>query len=147
MWNPQWEALTSRHDVVRLDLRGFGESDQPPTGPLSPLDDVLATLAALEIGRCHLVGASFGAGIAVEAALTRPELVASLLLAAPGGSLMADTTPDLQAFFDAEGSALEADDLDGAVEANLACWVDGPHRSREVVDPVGRELACQMHRR
>lgn len=147
MWNPQWEPLTSRRDMVRLDLRGFGQSDQPPTGPLSPLDDVLDTLAALEIGRCHLVGASFGAGIAVEAALTRPELVASLLLAAPGGSLITDATPDLQAFFDAESSALEADDLDGAVEANLTCWVDGPHRSPDEVDPVVREMVRQMQRR
>ena len=147
MWNPQWERLITRRDVVRLDLRGFGDSVQPPTGADSPLDDVLDTLAVLEIGRCHLVGASFGAGIAVEVALTRPELVASLLLSAPGGSLMAEASPDLRAFFDAENSALAAGDLDAAVEANLRCWVDGPHRGAAEVDPVVREMVRQMQRR
>jgi pimeloyl-ACP methyl ester carboxylesterase len=39
---------------------------------LSPVDDVLDTLAEIGIDRSHLVGASFGAAVAVEAALTRP---------------------------------------------------------------------------
>ena len=34
MWDPVWDALTTGHDVVRVDLRGFGESDAraPGTG-------------------------------------------------------------------------------------------------------------------
>lgn len=55
MWDPQWPALTTERDVVRLDLRGFGESTVRPRGLLSPVDDVLDTLAELGIGRCHLV--------------------------------------------------------------------------------------------
>jgi pimeloyl-ACP methyl ester carboxylesterase len=78
MWDPQWSALTAERDAVRLDLRGFGESTERPRGVLSPPDDVIDTLAALGIGRCHLVGSSFGAGVAVEVALTRPEQVDSL---------------------------------------------------------------------
>lgn len=147
MWNPQWSALTAERDVVRLDLRGFGDSTKRPSGALSPVDDVLATLTSLGVERCHLVGASYGAGVAVEVALTRPELVASLLLSAPGGSLIAEATPDLRAFFDAERAALEADDLEAAVEANLACWVDGPNRGPEGVDPVLRDQVRQMQRR
>ena len=146
MWQPQWSALTAQRDAVRLDLRGFGESAQRPPGALSPVDDVIDTLAALSIGRCHLVGASFGAGVAVEVALKRPEHVDSLLLSAPGGSLIAQATPDLRAFFDAERSALARDDLDGAVEANLSWWVDGPHREAHDVDPAVRELVGQMQR-
>ena len=30
MWDPQWAGLTAARDAVRLDLRGFGESDRPP---------------------------------------------------------------------------------------------------------------------
>jgi 3-oxoadipate enol-lactonase len=146
MWDPQWSALTHERDAVRLDLRGFGESTERPHGALSPVDDVIDTLAVLGIGHCHLVGASFGAGVAVEVALTRPEQVDSLLLSAPGGSLIAEATPDLRAFFDAERSALARDDLDGAVEANLACWVDGPHRHVGDVDPAVRDLVRQMQR-
>ena len=62
-------------------------------------------------------------------ALTRPDLVASQLLVAPGGSLIAEVTPELRGVID-RGSdpALGVDDLDAAVEANLVSWVDGPRR-------------------
>jgi pimeloyl-ACP methyl ester carboxylesterase len=85
--------------------------------------------------------------VAVEATLTRPSAVASLLLAAPGGSLLAELTPGLQAFIDAERGALERDDLDAAVEANLAWWVEGTRRSAGQVDPSVREHVRRMQRR
>lgn len=97
MWDPIWPTSTRERDVVRVDLRGFGDSAARPAGPVSPAGDVLGALAEIGVGRCHLVGASLGAGVAVEVALTRPPAVASLLLAAPGGSLLAEVTPDLQA--------------------------------------------------
>jgi 3-oxoadipate enol-lactonase len=147
MWDPQWPPLTAERDVVRLDLRGFGDSTRRPEGPLSRVDDVIDTLAHLDIERCHLVGASFGAGVAIEVALTRPELVDSLLLSAPGGSLVAQVTPDLRAFIETEGSALAADDLDGAVKANLAWWVAGPQRDIDGVDARIRNSVGQMQRR
>jgi 3-oxoadipate enol-lactonase len=108
---------------------------------------VIDTLADLGIVRCHLVGASFGAGVAVEVALTRPDLVESLVLVAPGGSLIAEATSDLQAFVDAERSALAGDDLDAAVEANVAWWVDGPKRDVGVVPSSVRDAVRRMQRR
>jgi 3-oxoadipate enol-lactonase len=147
MWDPVWPALVADRDAVRLDLRGFGESSTRPPAALSPVDDVLETLAALGIGRCHLVGVSYGAGVALEVALTRPDPVASLLLVAPGGSLLAELTPDLRAFFEAEGAALDRGDLDAAVEANLRTWVDGPSRAPGAVAPEVRALVAQMQRR
>jgi 3-oxoadipate enol-lactonase len=69
---PIWSALAAECDVVRLDLRGFGESAMRPRGILSPVDDVLDTLAEVGIDRSHLVGASFGAAVAVEAARLGP---------------------------------------------------------------------------
>jgi pimeloyl-ACP methyl ester carboxylesterase len=147
MWDPIWPAITGERDVVRVDLRGFGDSAERPAGPVSEANDVLGALADIGVGRSHLVGASFGAGMAVEAALTRPSSVASLLLAAPGGSLFAEVTPDLRTFFDAERAALDRGDLDAAVEANLSCWVEGPRRSAGQVDPAVRELVARMQRR
>lgn len=147
MWDPLWASLTAHRDALRLDLRGFGESTERPAGSLSPVDDVVDTLDGLGIGPCHLVGASFGAGVAVEVALTRPDLVESLLLCAPGGSLIAEATSELRAFFDAERSALTRGDLDDAVEANLTWWVDGPRRDAGGVDPVVRDLVGRMQRR
>ena len=147
MWDPIWPVFTRERDAVRVDLRGFGDSAARPAGPVSSAGDVLGALAEIGVGRCHLVGASLGAGVAVEVTLTRPPAVASLLLAAPGGSLFAEVTPDLQAFFDAERTALGRGDLDAAVEANLSCWVEGPRRSAGRVDPAVRELVARMQRR
>lgn len=146
MWDQQWSALTALHDVVRLDLRGFGESSQRPKGLLCASDDVLETLGFLDIPRCHLVGASFGAGVAVEIALSTPAQVASMMLVAPGGSLIPRATEDLQAFFDSERSALAAGDLEEALEANVRCWVDGPRRGADAVDQEVRELVREMQR-
>ena len=146
MWDGVWEHLVERRDVVRVYLRGFGESTGRPTGELAPHQDVLDVLAAEGLDRAHLVGASFGAGVAVEVALTDPERVTSLLLVAPGGSLIPEMTEQLRAFARAENAAVEADDLDAAVEANLATWVDGPGRSADRVDPEVRARVATMQR-
>ena len=147
MWEPQWRPLTARRDVIRLDLRGFGESDRRPTGALFPVDDVVEVLTHLAVPRCHLVAASYGAGVAAEVCLSRPDLVASLLLSAPGGSLIPERTPDLAAFSREEDAALERDDLDAAAAANVRWWVDGPGRDATVVDPAVRDLVHRMQRR
>ena len=147
MWDRVWPSLTAGHDVVRLDLRGFGDSTRRTSGELSPVEDVLETLDELGIEHCHLIGASFGAGVATEVAVTQAGVASSLLLVAPGGSLIPEVTPTLATFIDAEDAALEADDLDAAVEANLTTWVDGPHRDSSVVDPQVRDLVGVMQLR
>ena len=85
MWESQWPALAGLQDVVRVDLRGFGGSTKRPDHPFSQPEDVLNALAEIGVDRCHLVGASFGAGVAAEISLIQPSAVASLLLAAPAG--------------------------------------------------------------
>lgn len=147
MWDPQWEALADTWDIARLDLRGFGASDRPPTGPLSGVEDVLATMDDAGLERAHLVAASLGAGIAVEVALTAPGRVASLLLCPPGGSLITARTGDLLAFAQEENAALAAGDLDAAVEANVRAWVIGPDRTERDVDPGVVAAVRRMQRR
>lgn len=147
MWDPQWERLSGTNHVVRLDMRGFGDSTTPPDGPLDNVADVLATLDHLGVRSCHLVAASMGAGVAVEATLTAPELVRSLVLAPPGGSLFPEVTDELRTFWRAEGEALEAGDLDAAVEANVACWLVGPGRSGDAVDAATQDAVRRMQRR
>jgi 3-oxoadipate enol-lactonase len=146
MWDPVWPSLVAGHDVLRLDLRGFGESATTPTGPWSHADDVMDTLEDLGVRRAHLVGCSYGAGVAVEIAVRRPSLTASLVLAAPGGALFVGPTETLRAFGEAEGAALERGDIDGAVEENLRCWVDGT-RSPEESPAAVRESVALMQRR
>ncbi|PSL05899.1 pimeloyl-ACP methyl ester carboxylesterase [Haloactinopolyspora alba] len=146
MWDSVWPSLTAEHDTVRLDLRGFGASTRRPQAALSPVGDVIDTLAVLGVERCHLIGASVGAGVAVETALVRPELVESLLLSAPGGTLIADVTPDLREFAEAEDAALARGDLEGAVEANVATWAVGPGRNADDVHPTLCEQVRRMQR-
>ena len=147
MWDPQWAGLTGLRDAVRLDLRGFGESDRPPVGFLDPAGDVLGTLDHLGVSSCHLVGSSFGAGVAVEVALRRPDLVRSLLLAPPGGSLLTERTPAFAAFAAAENEAMARGDLDAAVEANVDAWIVGEGRTAADVDPEVTASVRVMQRR
>lgn len=145
MWDSIWPILTAHHRVLRYDARGYGES-LPPTGPWSQHGDLLGLVQELGIGRAHVVGASMGAGIAVEAALAQPIRVASLVLAAPGGALYGEATDDLRALWHDEVEALDRGDLDAAVELNLRAWVDGPARSPEAVDPGVRAFVGRMQR-
>lgn len=147
MWDPQWSALTAMRDVIRLDLRGFGESTVRPQALLSPVDDVVEAMDELGVSRCHVIGASFGAGVAVEVCLSRPDLVESLVLSAPGGELIPERTPDLTAFIEAEDAALERDDLDTAATVNVTWWLGGTGRDASAVDRLVREQVHRMQRR
>ena len=145
MWDPQLPALANEHRVIRYDARGFGES-LPPLGPWSQHTDLLGLLDELLIARTHLVGASMGAGIAVEAALARPSTIDSLILAAPGGALLGESPAELRPVWAAEVDALDRGDVAGAVEVNLRAWVDGPDREAGTVDPAMRAFVGRMQR-
>ena len=145
MWDPQLPALAAEHRVIRYDARGFGES-LPPLGPWSQHTDLLGLLDELLIARTHLLGASMGSGIAVEAALARPSTIDSLVLAAPGGALLGDSPAELRPVWAAEVDALDRGDVAGAVEINLRAWVDGPDREPGTVDPAMREFVGRMQR-
>lgn len=134
MWDPQWGTLAAEYGGLRLDLRGFGDSDAPPTGTFSHVADALGVLSDSGVDRVHVVGSSFGAGVAVELALTLPHVVASLVLAPVGGSLFAEVTDDLRQFVAAEDAALAAGDRDAAVRLNVDTWLVGPDRHRSDVE-------------
>jgi 3-oxoadipate enol-lactonase len=145
MWDPQLPALAVAHRVIRYDFRGFGES-LPPQGPWSQHTDLLALLDELLISRAHVVGASMGAGIAVEAALARPGTIDSLVLVSPGGALFGESPPELRPVWAAEVDALDRGDIDSAVEINLRAWVDGPDRTPDAVDQAVRAFVATMQR-
>lgn len=145
MWDPLVADLSGRHRLIRHDARGFGET-LPPSGPWSHHTDFLSVLDEFLVGRTHVIGASMGAGIAVEAALARPGAVASLVLAGPGGALFGDAPAELRPIWAAEIDALDRGDLDAAVEVNLRAWVDGPLRAAGDVDPAVRAFVGRMQR-
>lgn len=83
MWAPQMEALRSEFQVIRIDLRGYGNSPKAPE-PYSAENDVAAVLDHLRVKQAAVVGLSMGGGLAIDFALTHPERVRALLLAEPG---------------------------------------------------------------
>ncbi len=72
MWEPQWDAFSERHRVIRYDLRGYGRSSLP-NGPYSHVDDLLGLIDFLRARPAHLVGLSMGGRIALRVALQAPE--------------------------------------------------------------------------
>lgn len=74
-WRHLLPALSDRHRVLALDLRGFGWSDAPRRGyeKENLADDVLAVLDALGIERVKLVGHDWGGWIGFLLCLKAPE--------------------------------------------------------------------------
>jgi 2-hydroxy-6-oxonona-2,4-dienedioate hydrolase len=79
---PLGDELAADFPVVVPDLPGYGLSDPPPSPPTVAelADAVVASARAAGHRRLALVGNSFGAQIAVEAALRHPDLIERLVL-------------------------------------------------------------------
>jgi pimeloyl-ACP methyl ester carboxylesterase len=83
MWDDQFSVFAEHYTVMRYDVRGHGKS-QPPTKPYADEEDLYQFLMFLQIEQAHVLGLSLGGRIAVDFALTHPEMVETLILVAPG---------------------------------------------------------------
>lgn len=79
---PQVRALAQRWKVRGVNPRGVGRSDAPPSG-LYDVATAAADAAAVAAAPVHVVGASLGAAVALEMALSHPQQVRSLTLITP----------------------------------------------------------------
>jgi pimeloyl-ACP methyl ester carboxylesterase len=79
-------ALIQRYRAIIFDCRGTGRSSKPKDGyTIQQLaQDCIALVAQLGIARCHAVGFALGSQIVQAMAITRPDLVATLSMAASG---------------------------------------------------------------
>lgn len=136
MWEPQWEQLTARHRVVRVDFRGFGETPLPPE-PYADCDDVAAVLDTLDIEKASLVGSSFGGQVALEFATRYPQRATDLVLLCPAFRGL-EPTEAARRFGEQEDALLDAGDIDAATELNVATWL-GPEASEQTRQRV-REM-------
>lgn len=88
-WDCLASALSPRHKIIAMDLRGRGLSDKPSTG--YSIDhhckDVLALMDDLGLKRPALMGHSLGAFISLVFAAQHPERVDGLILVDGGGKL------------------------------------------------------------
>jgi len=86
-WNVGVVPFISRgFKTVTFDCRGTGRSSQPQDGYTVAqfAQDCLGLLAHLGISRCHAVGFALGGQIMQAMAIERPDLVATLTIAASG---------------------------------------------------------------
>jgi pimeloyl-ACP methyl ester carboxylesterase len=145
MWEPQAKAFAKQFDMVRPDLRGFGDSEFPPV-PYSMVADLIALLDHLKIDRAHVVGCSMGGTTAIDLTLTHPGRVEKLVLVAAGVSGSNLGEADAALFGDIE-AADKAGDMDAVNRAEVRLWVDGPRRPEGSAPAPVRELVLDMNGR
>jgi pimeloyl-ACP methyl ester carboxylesterase len=108
-WNVGVVPFLSQHfKTIIFDCRGTGRSSKPADGyTVSQFaKDCIALLAHLGVDRCHAVGFALGGQIMQAMAIERPDLVATLTIAASGAgartltgghrSLAPDTEREIQ---------------------------------------------------
>jgi 3-oxoadipate enol-lactonase len=143
MWDQQFQTFAQHYQVIRYDLRGFGQSSVPAS-PFANHKDTFALLEHLGIKQAHVIGISFGGLVALDFTLAFPEKVTALVLGAPDVSGRQSSSADIQRFAKEEEALLEQGDLEGATELNLRMWVDGPRRTPDQVDPTVRQRIYEM---
>ncbi|MFS1517304.1 alpha/beta hydrolase [Bacillus sp. SCS-151] len=81
MWDSLIPYFTNHFNLIVPDIRGHGKSDSPKEG--YHIDDMAADmnllLKELGIKRCHIVGSSLGAEIALSFASSYPDMVKSII--------------------------------------------------------------------
>src|SRR5689334_2956299 len=85
VWNPVLDRLAAHHDVIALDLPGFGESayDGVPGSVPHLADRVMAFLSGLDVRQPTIGGSSLGGGVALE--LARRGVARSVVAFSPVG--------------------------------------------------------------
>jgi 3-oxoadipate enol-lactonase len=142
MWDDQWALFAQHYRVIRLDMPGYGQS-QVPDRPFASHAQVAQLLTLLGAERAHVVGVSWGGRVALDFALTYPQMLDALVLVCPSVS-GEEPSEDVRRFGEEEERLLELGDLDAASELNVRTWVDGPHRGPEQVDPSVRDRVRMM---
>ena len=82
-WRDQLEGLSDEFTVIAWDAPGAGESDDPPPSFRLPeyADCLAGFIGALSLGRPHVAGLSFGAGLALQLWDRHPAIPRTLVLA------------------------------------------------------------------
>ena len=144
MWDPQFLPYAKTFRVIRYDVRNYGRSASA-MAPYSDVDDLLALLDELKVGKAHLVGLSLGGRIALEFTVAHPDRVASLVAVAPGLPGFPDEDQDDSRWF----AMLRAAQEKGG-EAAAELWLSDPFMvpamENPAIAPRLRQLAVENGR-
>ncbi len=143
MWDDQFTALAAHFQVIRLDLRGFGQT-LPVAGEFAHRHDLVRLLDHLGVERAHLLGCSMGGGVCLDFALEFPDRVTGLVLVCsrPGGYPAAHPAPPQ---LPAVEAAFDAGDFALASELEVQIWLDGPQRTPDQVPAALRDRVRAMN--
>jgi 3-oxoadipate enol-lactonase len=83
MWDEQFALFSKTYRVIRYDVRGFGKSPASRT-VYADEDDLAALLKFLHVDKAYIVGLSLGGRVAIDFALTHPEMTDAIVPVAPG---------------------------------------------------------------
>ena len=148
MYDDQFHTFAQHYRVVRFDLRGFGQSDLPPSDkPVALHEDLYGLLAFLGIKQTYVLGMSMGGAIALDFTLAHQAMVDALILVASGvsGYDMTSFEAAYQAIGEEIEEALKRGDYERASELETRIWVDGPERTPHQVDPGVRQRVYEMN--
>ncbi len=144
MWDPQVDALSQAHYVIRLDSRGFGQTTTDDV-EYSNRTDLRDLLDHLGIARATVIGSSRGGGIALDFALEHPDRVSGIVTigSGPSGFPEVQLTPIENERFAAMDAAWEAEDWELLPRLEVRLWSIGPTRSEADLNPsfVGTAFA------
>ncbi|MGO4202896.1 alpha/beta fold hydrolase [Rhodococcus sp. TAF43] len=101
-WRGLIPVLAQNFRVIAPDLVGFGYTSLPEPAQFEIfdtwIDQILALLDALDIPKVHVVGNSFGGGLALHLATRYPDRLDRIVLMGAGG-VQFDFTPELDALW------------------------------------------------
>lgn len=143
-WDDQFAFFAKHYQVVRYDMRGFGQS-QPAPDDYQRHEDLRGVMDFLNIDHAILMGSSMGGGAAMNFALDYPERADALIMvgSGPSGFSYPEWSPSpLDEEMDA---AYEAGDLARVNQAGLRIFVDGEGRTPDQVDPALRQKVYDMN--
>ncbi|MDN7245167.1 alpha/beta fold hydrolase [Planococcus shenhongbingii] len=101
-WKKALNALSSKYQVIALDLVGFGSTELPADLNMTfwewttlRVKQVLAIMDHYNIGKAHLVGNSMGGVISLNAVMHSPQRFDKLILMGSGGGKTSGPTPEI----------------------------------------------------
>ena len=144
MWDEQVSVFAQEYQVIRYDLRGFGQTPMP-TEPFSYYQDLHSLLQFLNIEHTYLLGSSMGGAVAIDFTLAYPNMVDALVLAdsnISGFEFSNDEPPEL---YKEHTAALERGDIARAAQVEAQYWVCGVQRTIEQVDARIIERVAEMN--
>jgi pimeloyl-ACP methyl ester carboxylesterase len=147
-WYAVAEALGDAADVIAYDRRGYGATEVGDVD-FRHIEDLRTVIDRLTTGPVVLVGNSMGGSVALDFALSHPDLVAGLLLLAPAVSGAPRPTEIDAATLVLDqrlDRAWDDEDKFEVVRLEAWLWLDGPTGAEGRVSGPARRLAEDMNR-